>query len=196
MPIFPKHCAVFIAPALLVAAGCGRDDVAHYRVAKPDPVAAAVATAGPAAPAPAPEGRSGLRWTLPPGWTEGTGDAMRHATLRPDVPGRVDVSITVLSGPAGGELANVNRWRGQIALPPLDEDGLAKARARVGSGAGPVSLYDFAGEGATPSRVVAGLLAAGESTWFVKMSGDAAAVGAARADFLRLVESLRLEDRN
>jgi hypothetical protein len=120
---------------------------------------------------------------------------MRLATLRPDVAGRIDVSVTVLAGPAGGELANVNRWRGQIGLPPLDGTALEKARGRVESRAGPVALYDFTAEGAAPSRVIAGLATFAGSTWFVKMTGDAAAVAAARTDFLRLLESLRLEDR-
>jgi hypothetical protein len=121
---------------------------------------------------------------------------MRYATLRPPVPGRIDVSVTVLSGPAGGELANVNRWRGQIGLPALDEPTLAKARSRIEAGVGPVTLYDFTSGGSPASRVMAGLATVEGSTWFVKMTGDAAAVGAARADFLRLLESLRLEVPN
>jgi hypothetical protein len=73
---------------------------------------------------------------------------------------------------------------------------LEKARGRIESGLGPVTLYDFASGGSPGSRVLAGLATVGGSTWFVKMSGDAAAVGAARADFLRLMESLRLEVPN
>ena len=40
--------------------------------------------------------------------------------------------------------------------------------------------------------MVAGLTVVDGNTWFVKMTGDAGAVGAARPDFLRIVESLRL----
>jgi len=186
------------ATALLLAlAACGREDVAHYRVPKSAPAPSSPASmAGEVPPPPGPEGRAALRWTLPPGWTEGQGDAMRYATLRPPVPGRIDVSVTVLAGPAGGELANVNRWRGQIGLPALDEPALEKARSRLETGVGPVTLYDFTSSGPPASRVVAGLANVEGSTWFVKMTGDAAAVGAARAGFLRLVESLRLEVPN
>jgi hypothetical protein len=118
---------------------------------------------------------------------------MRFATLKPPVAGKVDASVVVLPGPAGGELANVNRWRGQIGLPPLDEAGLAKARKVMATKAGPLKVYDFTSEAAPRSRLVAGLTEVGAETWFVKMTGDADAVGAARADFMKLLGSLRLE---
>ena len=51
----------------------------------------------------------------------------------------------------------------------------------------------FTSDGQKKSRVVAGLFEAGGSTWFVKLTGDAEAVASARPDFLRLMESLRLE---
>jgi hypothetical protein len=118
---------------------------------------------------------------------------MRFATLKPPVSGKVDASVVVLPGPAGGELANVNRWRGQIGLAPLDEAGLAKARKVMKTRAGPLKVYDFTSEAAPRSRLVAGLTEVAGETWFVKMTGDADAVGAARSDFMKLLGSLRLE---
>ncbi|HET7826910.1 MAG TPA: hypothetical protein VFK90_16360, partial [Anaeromyxobacter sp.] len=156
---------------------------------------AATAPAGmpgdvPAAGRPA---SGGLRWTLPSGWTEAQGGQMRFATLKPPVQGKVDASVVVLPGPAGGELANVNRWRNQIGLPPIDEAALAAARKIVQTKAGPLKVYDFTNGGKTGTRVVAGLTESGGNTWFVKLSGDAAAVGAARDDFMKLLRSLRFE---
>ncbi|HEY6098542.1 MAG TPA: hypothetical protein VIW03_03890 [Anaeromyxobacter sp.] len=158
-------------------------------------------TASPAAPAgmagdvapPAKPASGGLRWTLPAGWTEAQGGAMRFATLKPPVQGKIDGSVVVLPGPAGGELANVNRWRGQIGLPPLDDAGLAAARRVMRTKAGPLKVYDFTSGGKGGSRLVAGLTESGGSTWFVKLSGDAGAVGAARDDFMKLLGSLRFE---
>jgi hypothetical protein len=118
---------------------------------------------------------------------------MRYATFQPTVPGRIDASVVVLPGPAGGELANVNRWRGQIGLPAIQEPELPSLRKILRSKAGAVSAYDFVSEGERKTRTIAGLLVADGNTWFVKMTGDAEAVGAARADFIRLLESLRLE---
>jgi hypothetical protein len=104
----------------------------------------------------------------------------------------VDASVVVLPGPAGGELANVNRWRNQIGLAPIDEGALAAARKVIQTKAGPLKVYDFT-NGDRTSRVVAGLTESGGNTWFVKLSGETAAVGAAREDFMKLLRSLRFE---
>jgi hypothetical protein len=192
----------------LLAAGCARDEVSHFHVAKGREAAPAPGPGGPPASAPAegaappgmtgdvaapPAPDQGLRWTLPKGWTAERSGGMRYATLKPGVPGRLDGSVVVLPGPAGGELPNVNRWRGQIGLPPIDDAALASSRRAVTSRAGTLSVYDFTSDGQKKSRLIAALLEAGGSTWFVKLTGDADAVAASRADFLKLLESLRLE---
>jgi len=197
-----KH--LWTAAALLLAAGCSRDEVAHYRVPKADPTAST--SQGPAGgpgpgsanalpPPPDVSSTGSLQWALPKGWTESrSAGGMRYATLKASAPGKVDVSVTVFPGPAGGELANVNRWRNQIGLGPLDEPALAKARKVVKSAAGAVSLYDFAGSGDKGSRMIVGLLPGADgNSWFLKMAGDDAPMAASRADFLAMLESLRLE---
>ena len=190
--------------AALLASACSRDDVTHYRVPTLPPARSAAIPAGMAGGPgagtpdgsdvpPPPPTSGGLRWTLPKGWTESAGGQMRYATLKPPVAGRVDASVVVLPGPAGGELANVNRWRNQIGLPPVDDAALTGARRVVKTKAGPLHVYDFTSDGDPRNRVVAGLTSAKGNTWFVKLNGDAAAVAAARTDFLELLGSLRFE---
>jgi hypothetical protein len=197
--------AAALAGAVVLTTGCRQQEVTHYRVPKVQPLATGPVTAvnptafqsppaagAPAQPAgaPAQPAASGLTWTLPRGWTQEVAGGMRYATLKPPVPGKIDGSVVVLPGPAGGELANVNRWRGQIGLPPIDEAALAAARKPLKTAAGPVSLYEFGGAGAT-GRMLAALTDVDGSTWFLKLTGDDAAVAAAKPDFLHLVESLR-----
>jgi hypothetical protein len=184
--------------ALLAAApACDRDAVTHFRVAKepaaPPPGGAAAGMQGEVPAPPRPAGGV-LRWTLPRGWTESEGGAMRFATFKAPVKGTVDASVVVLPGPAGGELANVNRWRGQIGLPALDEPALAAARKVLPTRAGPLRVYDFTSDGAPRKRLVAGLAESAGNTWFVKMTGEADAVGAARDDFMKLLGSLRFDE--
>jgi hypothetical protein len=200
----PALRVVCVAVAL---AACRGEEIAHYRVPKtssPPAGAAAPAAGAPMVPAsgqvptpPAPAAGSKLAWTLPARWTESTGGGgMRYATLKAPVDGRIDVSVTVLPGEAGGELANVNRWRAQIGLPAVDAAALAAAREPLRTKAGTVAVYDFTNDAGPKSRVVAGLTVVDGNTWFVKMTGDAAAVAAARPDFLRIVESLRRDASN
>jgi hypothetical protein len=192
------------AGALLLAlSGCGRDDVSHYRVPKQ-----AGSPAGEAAPGAGMPGMAGsvppppdvsttgeLQWALPKGWTDSRAGGMRYATLKPTAAGKIDVSVTVFPGPAGGEIANVNRWRNQIGLPPVDEATLAKDRKALKSPAGSLAIFDYTSDGQTKTRLVAAILFAGGNSWFVKMVGDAGPVAASRADFIRLLESLRLANR-
>jgi hypothetical protein len=188
---------LFAVAALLAATACGRDEVARYKVPKSDPTAQGAGAAGAPAdglPPPPDASTTGtLDWSLPKGWTQSRSQGgMRYATLKPSGSGKVEVSVTVFPGSAGGELANVNRWRNQIGLGPVEEGALAKDRKTLKSAAGSVALFDYTSDGKEKTRMVAAILFAGGNSWFVKMVGDAGPVAASRADFVRLLESLRL----
>jgi hypothetical protein len=191
-PWDPAPGWIFAILALSFTPGCHRDEVTRARVRK----AAPVDIPSP----PAPSGSSALRWKLPKGWTEGEAGGMRYATLKPTISGnsngKIDISVVVLPGEAGGELANVNRWRGQIGLAPIDEPALASARKPIKTPAGTVSVYDFTSDGQAKSRMIAGLLLANGNSWFLKMVGDSSAVGAARPDFMHWLETLRFDAAN
>ncbi len=77
----------------------------------------------------APSGEaSSLVWQAPGDWVEGKASSMRLASYAiPVESGEAgDVSIVKLSGAAGGLLANVNRWAGQIGLANLSPEGLVE----------------------------------------------------------------------
>lgn len=194
--------------------GCRSEQVAHYRVPKEVPFTeSAPRPAAPPQPMgertgqpadqpqgadlpspPAPSGQGALKWSLPKGWSELPGGGMRFATFKAPYAGKLEATVVVLPGPAGGELANVNRWRGQIALPALDEAGLAKARTGLKTRAGAVNVYDFTSEGQSKSRLVAGYISTPDgNTWFLKLTGDAAAVAKAKPDFMTILGSLHLD---
>ncbi len=191
-----------LACAVAAVAACDREQVTHFRVAKEPPGAtpampAGMGMAGPGMagdlPPPAAPPGGGLAWTLPKGWVQEQGGGMRYASFKVPVKGTLEASVVVLPGAAGGELANVNRWRGQIGLDPIDAAALASARKTVKTKAGPIEVYDFSTGGASGKRLVAGLAQIEGNTWFIKLTGEAAAVGAAREDFMKLLGSLRLE---
>jgi len=205
--------ALALGFGLLLLPGCDRDQVSRTVVTPEAPAAPAPLPAHGSMPAmppgamppagsmpggelpPPPRPRTALKWVAPKGWTETQGSGMRFATLTPPAgAGKAEVSVVVLPGPAGGELANVNRWRGQIGLPPLDEAALAAARKSVTAKAGTVAVYDFTSEGQVKSRMVTGLLASADgNTWFFKLMGDADPVGKAKPGFMHLLETLHLD---
>jgi hypothetical protein len=197
-----------------LALGCNSDQIAHYRVPKEAP--SAPSTPRPAMPPmpmgektgapdpgeaptpnvpPPPTSKGALKWSLPKGWSELPGGGMRFATFKMPFAGKVEATVVVLPGPAGGELANVNRWRGQIGLPNFgDEASLAKARTVLKTRAGAVNVYDFTSDSQTKSRLVAGYIATPDgNTWFLKLTGDADAVAKARPEFMTILGSLHLD---
>ena len=153
-----------LASSLFLGA-CSRDEITHFKVPKsggppagapmqPPPGMPPGMGAGQQAPPgmqgdvpPPPAPERGMHWTLPKGWTEERTGGMRYATLKAPVQGKADGSVVVLPGPAGGELSNVNRWRGQIGLAPIDDAALAAARKVMASKAGKISFYDFTSDG-------------------------------------------------
>ncbi len=210
-PRSPGRGAWLVAGAmLLVVGGCRRDEVTSYRVAKAvppaaqaaggDPVGTSHRPAPPQAPPPGmagdvpmpptPSGADALKWSLPGGWGQSFPGGMRFATFKVPGAGTIDGSVVTLPGDAGGELANVNRWRGQIGLGPTDAAGLAAARTSLRTRVGPANVYDFTSEGTRKSRLIAAILMVDGSSWFFKLTGDAEPVAAARPAFLKLLESL------
>lgn len=146
-------------------------------------------TAGPLTAA-APGGDGSLTWTLPADWTIGNGNPNRYATIA--VVGtdgtKAELVISHFPGDVGGDLANVNRWRQQVALPPIDEAGLASLVSKVTSGPKTISLIDITGP---QIRCAAGWARHGANTWFFKFTGPDALIGAEKSEFTAFLESVR-----
>jgi hypothetical protein len=93
-------------------------------------------------------------WTLPEGWTREAGNQFRFATIRTGAsPPSPEISVTKLPGPADGDLdtfvlLNVNRWRKQLSLPPLDKEGLKGETEKVKAGELEGTWVDISGKGA------------------------------------------------
>lgn len=189
---------LLLGAALLATAACAREPrVREYDevVIKPSPVEAAFDGSGPLG------GAAPLAWQTPPAWQELPGDGIRLAAFRLEPGGDrettlVETTVVMLGGAAGGVEANVARWLGQLGLR-LAGDELAQFLAAgepvATRGGLRLTVYDFtaltAPDGDSMMVAVGPAL---DQTLFVKMSGNGAAVAAARSDFLRLVGSLEL----
>lgn len=153
----------------------------------------AAAGAGAAEPGGVPAGWSA--WDPPAHWRRGGPRPMRLASFEiPAAKGSGgDLSISTLASGGGGLLANVNRWRGQVGLGPVDEVTLLRDALTVDiPGTGKATVVDLGGESAGgPSRILGAILPAGEQTWFFKLTGEPALVQAERENFLGFLRSLR-----
>ncbi len=194
----------FIAPrvwpalALLLLAGCGRDEIKVYRAAKdaPEPVEATTDASSPADVQPAPR----LKWELPAGWTEKPPRKMLAGEFEISAKdGRqAEVLAIPLVGVAGRDLDVVNMWRQELELEPMTEAELAGAeKIAVGSGEG--RLIEMASkkpiiEGKQTARTISAMAQQAGASWFFKLTGEASLVHEQKAAFLNFLKSLKFEE--
>lgn len=139
-------------------------------------------------------------WKTPAGWSD---EARRPGSLRKgswtldDAP-QADCSLVVLGGSGGGLLGNVNRWRGEMGLAPIDQaaaDALPR-RTMLGREAVYVDLAGtysggMGGGGTiTDARMLGLIIALPQATLFLKFTGPAEVVAANREAFESLANSI------
>jgi hypothetical protein len=131
--------------------------------------------------------------TLPEGWTVGPANAMRKGswTLTGPNGSKAEVAVTVFPGTVGGLTANVNRWRGQIGLPPASEADIQAAAKPGKVGADEAQRFVLVSPDGAKSTD-AFLVPKNGSTWFCKLSGDSAAVQAQADAFTKFLLQSKL----
>jgi len=149
----PPHLICLLAAGLILA-GCKDTTIATYRVPKESRFVP-----------PADIVKLAIRWQTPPDWQEQPGDGVRQGSfLITGTDGaKADVSVITFPGDVGGDLANVNRWRAQIQLPPVSEAELPGALVRLAGPAGEFLLVDLLSEtpvleGGHKARVLGAIL--------------------------------------
>jgi len=96
-------------------------------------------------------GQAGLpTWDKPQGWSEQAGPPPAVKTLSFEAAGEpLKITVTPLSRPQGDAaqytLMNVNRWRGQIGLSPIEFDQLPQIAKTVKLPAGMAMMVDMVG---------------------------------------------------
>ena len=186
-----RRCLAVTVAALaaFALAGCDKNEVKVYHVAKEETSVPPVAAMEMAAATPQ------LHWTLPTGWTEQPASNMRVASFSATgADGQVaDIGVLPMTV-AGQELQIVNMWRDQLKLSATTS---AESEAvAIGSGSGKLfSLVSEAPlvEGKFPARILVAMLMRGETTWFFKMTGADAAVTAQKENFLAFLKSVSFD---
>jgi hypothetical protein len=131
---------------------------------------------------------------LPEGWQEVPAGEMRVASFH--VTGKngksAEVGVFPLPGMAGSDLANVNRWRGQVGQPDITEAELSKVAEPVQVAGQAGQLFDQAGTNPSSgdkSRILAAVLRREGTAWFFKMTGDEELVGQQKPAFIEFLKS-------
>jgi hypothetical protein len=210
-----RALAFLLLASLTLLTACREAKVASYRVPKEKPeelppgMAAASTNAGtvPTPGAPAATGApsadmastavptangSDLTWTAPASWKAKPPAAMRKGSFAVSgADGDADLSITAFPGDVGGELANLNRWRGQIQLAPLGENDAAATTHLEQNGLTFIVVDFVSPSSVKPAHIVGAIVPFNGATWFFKLMGPDATVTAAKPAFLTFLQTVR-----
>lgn len=211
--MFVRSLLLGLTALTLSITACRKSEITSYRVPKEKdpqlppamgapqpgsapggsmPMASGGAMANPAVPTA--EG-PGLTWTAPSNWKLKPAAAMRKATYAvPGEPGEAELSITAFPSDVGGEVANFNRWRGQVQLPSVSADALAASVTRMSANDLSFAVGDFSNPQAPAAgtqHIVGAIVPFAGATWFFKLSGSEAVVANVKPQFLEFLKTVK-----
>jgi hypothetical protein len=137
------------------------------------------------------------QWQVPPHWQpQNPPGPMLTAkfNIKDDQGKQAEVTVSSLAGDGGGALPNVNRWRGQLLLPPVTAEELPKLGTPIDLNGRSVTLYEMEGTWAKtgdPARMLVLSVPSGGQTWFFKLTGDAQLAAREKETFLGFVRSVK-----
>jgi hypothetical protein len=135
-------------------------------------------------------------WQVPSGWQETPGGQFLIAKflIKDAGDAQAAVNVSMSAGDGGGVLANLNRWRGQLGLSPVDEADLSKQVQALEVPGTKASLADISGTDARTAqkaRLLAAVVPEGQQTWFYKLMGNDQLVEQQKEAFIKFVQTAK-----
>lgn len=196
--IRPIICALLAVTGLLLV-GCDEQEVRAYEAPKSEPYVEPDIFKSMTAPRSA---SKAIGWDVPAGWAESANaSSILFAVYEAkSEAGDARITVTKLRTDGGGVLANINRWRGQVGLGPVDSFE-AQPMTLIQAGGGPAGLIDIAspeGVDAGLERMMVVMVPRPQDglTWYFKMTGPKTSLDEHKAAFVSFVESVRFEEKS
>jgi len=128
-----------------------------------------------------------FHWKVPEGWQTLAPGQMQVGKFAVPARGeaKAEVFVSIFPSDTGGALANVNRWRRQVGLGEIDEEGLKSCASPIEGLQGAV-LVNLTNE----NRSLLGAIVPRDGQWwFYKLLGDTAAVTPEHDNFVHFAQS-------
>ncbi|MBT8041547.1 MAG: hypothetical protein KJN67_02185 [Pontiella sp.] len=189
--------AAFGLISLLFIAGCGQEQPVTYEAPKEKaapPVQQmgskadmdAVSAAHAAMNAHTPD--VGFAAELPEGWTEKAGSGMRKVSYA--IAG-TSIDFYLISLTMGDVPSNVNRWRGQVGLPPASEDEIAADVQVLQADDHSVNYIEiYNDEGGT--GIIAAIVDLAPKYWYFTAKGSVEELKAHASDIRSFLDSVKI----
>lgn len=135
-----------------------------------------------------------LTWTAPAHWQARAPGSIRKGsfTITGEGGATADLSITAFPGDTGGLHANVNRWRGQIGLAPVDNAEVEKSIEHLDANGLHMEVVEMVGpSGNPPTRLLGAIVPHQGETWFFKLTGPDALVASQREAFRTFLSTVK-----
>ena len=163
-----------------------KGEVRHFQVKKSTP---ALAHSTPSAGT-SPEKNTPYSWILPEGWSAQPASGMRLATIIIPTPsGTLNASITEFGGDLAG---NVNRWRGQVGLPPLPEKDVLPSLEKVDTSLGQGYIASLTNPSSPEKAMLAAIIPRPSGTSvFIKIIGPINTLKSIATPFRQFTQSLK-----
>jgi hypothetical protein len=131
-----------------------------------------------------------IKWETPENWTAVSPSSMRYASFTAPAENgeKIDISVVTFPGDGGSDPDNINRWRGQIGLPPIDKNVVTSRIAPLKTADATFSTADIVG---AKARTIAAWTRHDGRVWFFKATGPNAAVEKEKPNFVKFIESVR-----
>lgn len=194
--------------ALAVLSGCNREEpvVAYAAPKEPPKPVAQQGSDLPSGHPPIGQGAGGQaagarpqqqgtvpQWTVPTEWKQIPASGMRYAAFQ-ITDGESPVTLTVIPLPPSPLVVNVNRWEGELGLPPSSEEAVDKVVQHIDANGSHIDLVDLTGPevaGKPQLRMLAAMVENQGKMWFFKAVGPAEKMAGQRENFEAFLKSLK-----
>jgi hypothetical protein len=163
------------------------------------------ATGAPNAAAPAKNEKAANdipKFTPPASWKQEPGTGMSKVDFVVG-DGKQQARVKFIAFPAtegpmiADPLSNINRWRGEVGLEPLNKESLAKASQSIEIDGRPATFAAMIPDTANPNQskapqaTLAAIARSGDEIWFIKMMGDRDLVASRKDEFKAFLNSIK-----
>jgi hypothetical protein len=137
-----------------------------------------------------------VKFQVPAGWRPAPPPQFSVAAF--DVGDDERPATVTLSSASGNLLDNVNRWRGQLQLAPVDENALDTIATKMKVAGRDATFVELIGQSRPEGQKATYVVMVPETqgtTWFLKLTGDAAAAFREREKFLQFAAAMKFVER-